>query len=379
MALKNIVSVVSVQSGRTAGSKAPVRFLNIQILRAYAAFTVVYFHTGFKSHFLPSVGSFGVNTFFVISGFIMVYICATNPQNFLLRRIARIVPLYWLTTLGVVGVAYFAPFLMKATRADALELAKSLLFIPFFKSNGLDQPSLFVGWSINDEMYFYAVIAVALLLTRRRAAPVAFTIILATFLFLQGVHNTSAAGVLYSRINILGFLLGMICFWVYERFPRSVTHRYRHGIVFLGIAAATGQIAVSIYGQPGTLWTKGATELTPAVLVLCAVLLDGIGFSLDWKAVILLGDASYATYLTHYYCVEGVTVTAGRLTHFLRQSEFPGMLLSLIVAHCIGVLIYLYFDRPTHNWFRHKLDRVPSFRETQRVASETRTAKAAIG
>ena len=71
---------------------------NLQLLRALAALAVVYFHVTSEAGLgLPvNIGAHGVDVFFVISGFIIAYIGARSPDGFLLRRLIRIVPFYWL-------------------------------------------------------------------------------------------------------------------------------------------------------------------------------------------------------------------------------------------------------------------------------------------
>ena len=92
---------------------------NIQVLRGLAALAVVVFHAreeiedvGIETtlpSFLP--GAFGVDIFFVISGFVMVYACAQHFGDarsilpFLRKRVIRIVPLYWMIT--VLFAAFF--------------------------------------------------------------------------------------------------------------------------------------------------------------------------------------------------------------------------------------------------------------------------------
>ena len=71
-----------------------------------------------------------------------------------------------MATIGVFILAVAAPGLVKATSANFDELIKSLLFVPFAKENGLVQPTLFVGWTLNYEMMFYALFAAALFLRR---------------------------------------------------------------------------------------------------------------------------------------------------------------------------------------------------------------------
>ena len=89
---------------------------NIQSLRAFAALSVAYFHTDVEG---VRFGSFEVDVFFVFSGFIMAQICRTDPNDFLLRRLVRIVPLcYWVPTLVIFAQAIFASSLVNRASTD---------------------------------------------------------------------------------------------------------------------------------------------------------------------------------------------------------------------------------------------------------------------
>ena len=62
-----------------------------------------------------STGSVGIDLFFCISGFVMVYAHATDFQelgagsSFIRRRAIRIVPLYWLATTATLGLLVAMP------------------------------------------------------------------------------------------------------------------------------------------------------------------------------------------------------------------------------------------------------------------------------
>ena len=114
---------------------------SIQALRAVAASSVILVHIPFVGR-----GTFGVDIFFVISGFIICYISSLNADDFLLKRIFRIVPLYWLGTCGVFLVALLMPTLLNATTANLTNLAKSLFLIPYRREDGSVFPMLFLGW-----------------------------------------------------------------------------------------------------------------------------------------------------------------------------------------------------------------------------------------
>jgi exopolysaccharide production protein ExoZ len=139
----------------------------IQILRGLAALLVLIHHVLEESQplfggHIPSplvlLGASGVDIFFVISGFIMYY---TNrhrfgrkdaPVDFLGRRIIRIVPLYWLCTIAVVLLQIGGLYAHKKITGTTLGL--SLLFLP--NANIVHG----VGWTLNYEMYFYAILAI---------------------------------------------------------------------------------------------------------------------------------------------------------------------------------------------------------------------------
>ena len=79
----------------------------------------------------------------------------SSSDFFFRRRVLRIVPPYWFFTILLYLAALRIPQLMGATRANLPDLLKSLFFIPFTKDSGLIQPLLFIGWSLNYEMFFY--------------------------------------------------------------------------------------------------------------------------------------------------------------------------------------------------------------------------------
>lgn len=126
----------------------------IEVLRVVAALLVYYGH---KSHIynLPVFGHFGVDIFFIISGFVMAKYALGKKKpdlKFLFERIVRIVPAYWLVTLLIV--------LWMVQTGDALpwtKIVSSVLFLQL-DSEFITIPILPVGWTLNYEMTFYALV-----------------------------------------------------------------------------------------------------------------------------------------------------------------------------------------------------------------------------
>ena len=164
------------------------QILSVQMLRALAALMVVVGHVQAQaiydaarfggsftpSHILP--WGAGVDLFFVISGFIMVvsseklFAAPHAPVTFITRRLARIIPLYWafstlyLLTKASFGAAGANPF---PTWPDIIA---SYAFWPADTfGDGFPRPFYTLGWTLNYEMFFYALFAVFLVFPRGKA------------------------------------------------------------------------------------------------------------------------------------------------------------------------------------------------------------------
>ncbi len=172
------------------------RLSSLELLRFVAALLVVLFH-------LPSIGigEFGVDIFFVISGYVMMLSTATGSHQFLLKRLIRIVPLYWAATLAVFLIALLIPSLLNNTSANLVHLIKSLLFVPFDKNGTGHQPLLTIGWTLNFEMYFYLLFAVGCALSHRYRAVITASLLVG-FIVLLGQGESFLARV-YSDAIVL--------------------------------------------------------------------------------------------------------------------------------------------------------------------------------
>jgi exopolysaccharide production protein ExoZ len=332
-----------------------VKLLNVQVLRAYGALAVAFYHTGFSMGIglgLP-IGSFGVSIFFVISGFIMAMICEKNPQEFLSRRIARIVPLYWLLTGLVFLIGNFRPALLGATTVDSISLLKSLFFVPYL-THGTYFPILFLGWSLNYEMYFYLLIAGALVVNKRYAPLIASAAMITVLLALRAL-NAGGAAAFYAHPITLEFALGILCYYFFRKLSAERVRDHREFIVCGTALAGLTMIAtaVNLIG-PANAVIVGCTS---TIMVLGAVLLDKGGVSVRWPALILLGDASYVIYLIHPYCEEGLNKIVARAFPTFSTKTWVGMPLALIVTMVVSIFLYRYLDKPLHLFFLKLLTR----------------------
>jgi peptidoglycan/LPS O-acetylase OafA/YrhL len=335
---------------------------NIQGLRAYAALSVLYFHSGYLVPHLNPFGFYGVDVFFVISGFIMTGICDLRPQRFFIRRLIRIVPTYWIATVGIFFLAMIAPELMKATRPSVIELIKSLLFIPFVKEDGLLQPLLFVGWSLNYEMYFYVVLALAILVVKPKRAPLLATcVLLVVPAIMWPLHQRNALVAFYGNSRPFEFLLGIAAYYIARGFPLPLIRKIRW--VLFAVSALVAIDLVVYFTLPLPYFPPDWVGFgIPAfILILSGALLAKSGTDIRSKWIILLGDASYSMYLLHPFILYFMArVLARRWPILSSEHSLLGMLIGCVAVCVISCCAYVYFERPLVDWLARRYGRGPS-------------------
>lgn len=336
--------------------KTTTKLNNIQVLRAFAAVAVVVFHTGYILPFMArSFGSFGVDVFFVISGYIMARILdPASPSSsdfFFRRRVLRIVPPYWFFTILLYLAALRLPQLMGATRASFAELLKSLFFIPFMKSDGLTQPLLFIGWSLNYEMFFYLALALGLLLHKRLGVWIGAGIVLATMLACAPFASHSVLAEFYARDISIEFLLGILSYYLCRAISDAHARKLRIPALAICIASAAMLIAV----QGVLTWTAMPfhTSRVPTLgglaflLVTSASLLSQGGWDIKLASLVLIGDASYILYLVHPYCEYSLDRFFGSRLHWLKSATPTGALIGVTLSIVLSILLHFYAERPT--------------------------------
>lgn len=154
------------------------RFENINLLRAFAALSVVTYHVIEHAQWASfpisgplaafRFGWYGVDLFFVVSGFVIAYSALTLYRRdaagfrtaYWARRLTRILPLYLVTL--VMWIALFAPGFFSGPPAEWIaQLASHLTFTHSFWTSthgAIDGPN----WSLAIEMQFYLLVALAI-------------------------------------------------------------------------------------------------------------------------------------------------------------------------------------------------------------------------
>ncbi len=308
--------------------------LSIQALRALAALRIGVYQIrgGVGAGLWWPLGS-GVDLFFVISGFVMVYSSERlfgergAQLTFLRHRLARIVPLYWTVT---------TIWLLFGQEFDLRTLVGSYLFIPY-NTAGAYVPLYGIGWTLNFEMFFYAVFTLCLFFRKARALTLlAGTLLTAVLIGHFCTNLPHMAWRVWTDPLILEFLMGA-----------GIAALYRRGVELPGLVRPLMVIAALciIWQLPEGAGGRWALWGIPAAAIVSASVLG----SQRWlsgrlgKVAGMLGDASYSLYLLHILVWHTLRITAPSVVSpwFFAAGWMGAVVLSLVV--------YRYFERPITN------------------------------
>jgi peptidoglycan/LPS O-acetylase OafA/YrhL len=347
---------------------APERpsYSGIQALRFFAAASVLIYHSIYyfgvlaKDHALrpipddPVLLSRGVTVFFVISGFVMAMLAErSRPLPFLIHRAVRIYGGYVLAVL-IAAVIKFAVF---RSLPPHIFSPKSLSLLPF----GVRDYPLGIEWTLIYEVFFYLVVALLMLIPRegaRRCAVLAWLAAIFVCNYWIGTVDRftalvpTATQTPFSLLN-LGFIAGMICWWV-----RGHVGGMSYILIPFGIALIVGEILSQNWLVRELMAVIGA-----AMLVLGAASPEVDARLSTGSLLARYGDASYGIYLIH------VTLLGVAFAGNDNAVGIPGYLAGLGIA-AGGGLAFGVIEFRLYREFKAVADRI--------VARHRPTASAAM-
>lgn len=332
-------------SPRSAQASHPSLISNLQVLRAVAAVIVIMLHTinlnpeyGFKSNVLPFFrewGRQGVDIFFVISGFVMVLTQHRKNRavgGFIMDRIIRIVPIYWVLTIFATLLSLTIPAMVRRLHVDLPLLLHSLTFSTVYAQvhgPASSIPVLYVGWTLEYEMTFYAIFALCHFIPILK-----WRIIAQLAIFIVVTHRNILESVCFE------FLFGEILALFYIS-GRLISEKA--GVILCSTAVTLLLLPMALR-QLDAAMLDNYRPLISGIPALALVAGSLYIKQVDPPILRLLGNASYSIYLLQVFSIAAVYKAAQILTPHL-----PGLLVALICiasACAAGVIFYLLVEKP---------------------------------
>lgn len=327
---------------------------SIQLLRVFAALGVVIAH---YKLFGIKFGGFGVDIFFIISGFIISYVVRNNTGNFMKKRISRVVPLYTLATILTATLALLKPSWFKNVFVDPNSLFKSLLYIPYRTLNS--GPILSLGWTLNNEMFFYLIVAVCILFIKNKNNILITTISVIFLVYVIGIFYDFDNYILnfFTKGLLLEFIYGVLLFLFWENYNHILTKKYNLSFILLGLISISLLIYIDVTGEL-KYFSRNIWRGIPSLFVVIAFLSLEKYINVKSKLIkffIELGDSSYVMYLFHPYIIFGLTrviypiVFKDATSNFIYLVKF---LLMLVILFISSIIIYRNIDKPLYKLAR---------------------------
>jgi len=335
------------------------KFDGIQSLRFVAALLVVVTHSTFYagerldgSIETWSFGTVGVDIFFVISGFVMVIstggLAGTKDgwKYFGMRRLVRIVPMYWIATTIKLLTLIALPSAVLHAQLDPGKTVLSYLFLPSRNFEGRVEPLLGVGWTLTFEMFFYFVFTIALLL---RVKPIWFCAIVLSLCALGNIVRPDewAPALVYLNPILLYFLAGMIVGqWIHDGSIRRLVAWMSYVLaLWLVIPLADGEFSADDI----SLLIR---HISVVALIIVVVASDSWISGRVPRPIIYMGDASYSLYLFHPLMAPIVPVVLAMIGF---RNGGLSVVLSILTAVIGAALVFRFVERPITRYLQENL------------------------
>ena len=337
----------------------------LQCLRAFGALGVFASHLALKASVLggarlphgAGAGVYGVDIFFVVSGFIMIHSTRDKPHGiigagrFLLARWARIFPPYW--TVLAACLLIEGSWSGAITQGPTASLIGSVLLFPEAAS-----PVLRSAWTLINESYFYAVFGVLMLAPRRWLAPAlsawALGILLAAA---SGWRPGDSVTTLFSNPLTLEFIGGAAVALFVEKLNVALPHRALPSAVIMLSGGLMWGVLLYMSG-PADVPARVILVGLPAAGLVAALTIVETSYS--WRAPRLLlwiGRRSYSLYLVNLPVCALVALLVKPLA--LHGAPAAGLYAasSVMAVTLTTALLYWMVERPAGVIFGRWLDR----------------------
>lgn len=338
--------------------------LSIQYLRGIAAIYVVLYH--FRIYLndnlliknlgdvLFDYGYFGVDLFFMISGFVIVLSTEkkSEKKDFIIKRLFRIYPVY----LFILSIYIYLDW----DHIINIDLLKSIFFIHL---NYL-KPAPFYGysiittaWTLSYEIIFYFLFFISFSISHKYRVLICTILITFLFAIINLYFNNNFAYSAYGSINYNGlfcgllkilssqmifeFIFGMILYVIYKNINFKLYLMPIIGIVFLFSIVLIISPANSGHG----VFNIG---LGCFFLLFSLIFLEKNHNIFIIKPLIFLGNISYSLYLSHLLVYRLILRDNFLLFKYINQLDATIKLFSItLLCILVSYFLYILIEKPS--------------------------------
>ncbi|BEL79909.1 acyltransferase [Serratia marcescens] len=343
---------------------------SIQYLRGIAALLVIFYHLRFDlnnvysqkdiGNLLFESAAFGVDLFFVISGFIIMYATERKEHmqgvKYFIRRWFRIYPLL------ILCIVFY--FFFISSSEDYSLFYRSLIPLnsnysggsPFYGYN-----ILMPAWTLTFEISFYGIFLMSILISHRYRGLICSAMILSFVIGIQVFFNKSisfngynnfnfaAGSILHAPLTLLSspmfidFIYGIIIFYLLRKSKGLIIKKRALfiSVSFLLIISSTYLLMTKqVVGHGPTAW-----GLVGMVVITCLLTIEASGALAHSNTLSFLGNISYSLYLTQAVVLEFFDKYSNNLPFVIPAGVFKFFIFTLVII-VISYITYRIIELP---------------------------------
>lgn len=290
----------------------------------------------------------GVDFFFIVSGFMIYYLYSKNigvtgkAKDFLLKRVLRIFPMYWVFTLAALSMFFIFPQLGDGHETKPIVILKALVLVP-------GDPILVVTWSLSNIMLFYVLFTFLIYKPKLAKPLLAIWIAISLLTAFKTPGFSKLDGFLFNFNNmeiVCGSLVAHLILNFKIKFPK--------------IILLSGFLLIS------SVWTNnvvnGTNETTyfyycvAAMLIMLGISSIDLNKDIETPAPLqFLGDASYSIYISHGPLLQFYILLLKKLNVISIVGILPSMCIAITLSILSGCLVYIILEKPVSSFVKRKI------------------------
>jgi 3-O-acyltransferase len=342
--------------------------LAVAVFSTHALASARFYQNDFVNR-LGLIAPYGIaslSSFFALSGFVLTWSTPTRADTarlFWRRRLVKIFPNHVLTwTLTIMLLAAVGPMPLLGVPPHVGPALTNLFLVQAWIPNPNYLLSVDgINWSVSCELFFYTVLPL-LIRPLMRIPPdwlwrcfmgMAVVMAVVPAVITYAIHSPpwllwpplsfvqTWLVYFFPLVRLPEFLLGVLLARIVQmdRWPRL---RVWWVVLFAVLVWLTTLVLPVAYSRSGIL----AVAVCLFIPIIAVRDTEGRGGWLSRRSVVLLGDASYATYLIHWPLLGITRHLVGAHRTFDGLTGTLIIIAVFIVAQLAAVALYQYFERP---------------------------------
>jgi exopolysaccharide production protein ExoZ len=335
-------TLVSLQVGRALAALAVVAF---HLSYAFADPRIGYEQVGFA---YTRLGYLGVDYFFVLSGFIILYAHRRDigkpyrSLSYAVKRLVRIYPIYWIITLATIaGVAFIGG--TKSFPSSLIDVSSMILLV---RLDDFTTP-VAQAWTLFHEVLFYIFFAILIINKRLGVIAMLVWLIIILLRFQFTPHGGWSFWNTFSSFQNISFFFGMMAFWIAMNLKKSTS------LIAVILGGLIFVVPLSLGLDPNSFTLGHMSYSISFMLVISGLVGVERSFgAFNLRHLELIGNASYSIYLTHE-ATEMVALKIAKKANVL-DILIPGInyLIVFIITVIVGILVFVYIEKPMLNMLK---------------------------